>query len=72
MDFDPAWLLLSLIPSGAGFVLLVYGKKEGRWPYAVAGLLFSVYPYFTGTVTSLVGVGAAITAGLCYAIQQGW
>ena len=50
MNFDPTWLFLSLFPSGIGFVLLVYGKKEGRWPQLVAGLLFLVYPYFTDTV----------------------
>ena len=39
MTFDPTWLFLSLIPGGVGFVLLVYGKKEQRWPHLVAGLL---------------------------------
>ena len=72
MDFDPAWLLLSLIPSGVGFVLLVYGKKQGRWPHMVAGLLFTFYPYFTSSVLALVGVGTAIGLGLVYAVQVGW
>ncbi len=60
MTLDPTWLFLSLIPSGVGFVLLVYGKKEGRWPLAVGGLVFLVYPYFTPGVTALVLVGIAI------------
>ena len=72
MDFDPTWLLLSLIPGGIGFVLLTYGKKAGRWPHAVAGLLFLAYPYFTTSILSLVGVGAAIGLALFYAVQQGW
>jgi hypothetical protein len=72
MDLDPTWLLLSLIPGGIGFVLLTYGKKSGRWPHAVAGLLFLAYPYFTDTILSLVGVGAAIGLALFYAVQQGW
>jgi hypothetical protein len=49
VDFDPTTLLLSLIPGGIGFVLLTYGKKAGRWPHAVAGLLFLAYPYFTSS-----------------------
>jgi hypothetical protein len=72
MDLDPTLLFLSLIPSGAGFVLMVYGKKQGRWPHAVAGLLLTVYPYFTSSVTALVGVGAAISLGLYFALQAGW
>jgi hypothetical protein len=71
MSFDPTWLFLSLVPGGIGFVLLVYGKKEGRWPQMVAGLLFLVYPYFATTVLSLVGVGAAIGFGLWWAVRAG-
>jgi len=69
---DPTWLFLSLFPSGVGFVLLVYGKKEGRWPQLVAGLMFLVYPYFTGSVAALVGVGAALGAALWLALRSGW
>ena len=72
MNVDANWLLLSLIPGGVGFVLLTYGKKAGRWPHAVAGVLFMAYPYFTDTVLSLVGVGTAIGLALFYAVQQGW
>jgi len=69
---DPTWLFLSLFPSGIGFVLLVYGKKEGRWPQLVAGLMFLVYPYFTDSVTALVGVGLALAAALWLALRSGW
>ena len=72
MNLDADWLILSLIPGGIGFVLLTYGKKAGRWPHAVAGVLFLAYPYFTDTIWSLVGVGAAIGLGLYLAVQQGW
>ena len=69
---DPTWLFLSLLPGGIGFVLLAWGKKEGRWPHLVAGLLFLVYPYFTDSVTALVGVGAALGVGLWLAVRSGW
>ena len=72
MNFDADWLILSLIPGGIGFVLLTYGKKAGRWPHAVAGVLFLAYPYFTDTIWSLVGVGVVIGAALYFAVQQGW
>ena len=41
--FDPTAIFLSLIAGGAGFVMLVYGKKQGRVPYLVAGLAFMIY-----------------------------
>jgi hypothetical protein len=72
MSLDPAWLFLSLIPGAIGFVLFVYGKKQGRWPQLAAGLLFMVYPYFATSLVSLMAVGAAIGFILWYAIRLGW
>ncbi len=72
MSLDPTWLFLSLIPGGIGFVLLVHGKKQGRWPQIVAGLLLMAYPYVATTVTALVAGGAIIGAALWYATRLGW
>jgi hypothetical protein len=72
MDLDPTWLFLSLIPSGLGFVLFVYGKKQGRLPQLVGGLVLMIYPYFMQSVASLVGMGIAVGAILYYVIQAGW
>ena len=72
MDLDPTWLLLSLVPSGIGFVLFTYGRKQDRWPQLVGGLLFMVYPYFTPNVSSLVGVGAALGAAVYFLVNAGW
>jgi hypothetical protein len=72
MSFDPTWIFLSLIPSGIGFVLFMYGKKQERWPLLVGGLILMVYPYFATSVVSLVSVGALIGGGLWYAVRAGW
>ena len=72
VNFDPTILVLSLIPSGVGFVLFAYGKKQQRVPHLVAGIAMMVYPYFTTTVLSMVGVGAAIGGGLYLMVQNGW
>jgi hypothetical protein len=72
MNLDPTWLFLSLIPSGAGFVLIVYGKKQERWPQLAAGLALLIYPYFTASMPALIGVGVAICAALFVAIRMGW
>ncbi len=72
MSFDPATLLLSLVASGVGFVLFVYGKKQQRWPQLGAGVLYMVYPYFTGSAGALVIVGVLIGGGLWLLLRLGW
>ena len=72
MSIDPTWLFLSLVPSGIGFVLFVYGKKRERWPQLVGGLLLMVYPYFASTLTSLIGVGVLLGIGVWAAVRGGW
>jgi hypothetical protein len=72
MALDPTWLFVSLIPAGIGFVLLAYGRKRQRWPYLVAGLLFTVFPYFTTSLMSLVGTGVVLGAALWWTIQLDW
>lgn len=72
MSFDPTWLFLSLIPGAIGMVLLGYGKKQGRWPHMVAGLLLLIYPYFTPGVVALVITGGAIGGALWYVNRLGW
>jgi len=63
MDLDPMFLMLSLVPAGIGFVLFVYGRKAGRWPQLVMGLVLMVYPYFAGSVVTLAGVGVLLVWG---------
>jgi hypothetical protein len=72
LTFDPMWLFLSLIPSGVGLVLFVYGKKQSRMPQLVAGVVLMVYPILTPTVASLVGVGVIVCVALWGAIRAGW
>ena len=72
MSMDGTLLILSTIPGGIGFVLLVLAKKYGRVPHLVAGMAFIVYPYFTESVLSMVGVGVAIGAAFWLALRAGW
>jgi len=72
MSLDPTWLFLSLIPSGVGFVLFIYGKKQVRIPQLVSGLALMVYPFFATTVTALIGWGVAIGAACWWAIRLGY
>ena len=72
LNFDPNTLLLSLVPSGIGFVLFVYGKKQQRWPHMAAGIALSVYPYFTETLLQMVLGGVAILGAFWWAIHNGY
>jgi hypothetical protein len=72
MSLSATDLFLSLITGGIGFVLLVYGKKQGRWPHLVAGLLFMAYPYVVSGLVADLGVGVGIGVGLWLAVRQGW
>jgi len=53
-------------------VLLVYGKKQGRWPLAVGGLALMIYPYFTASVTALVLVGVALGTAVWWLDRSSW
>ncbi len=69
---DPSSLFVSLVIGSVGFVLVAYGKKQQRWPHAIAGLLLMVYPYFVDDWLVMGGVGAAICAGLWWAVRAGY
>ena len=72
MSLDANDILLSLITGGIGLVLLVYGKKQGRWPHLVAGLALMAYPYLVSGIVADLGIGIAIGAALWLAVRQGW
>ena len=72
MALDPTWLFVSLFPSGVGFVLFVYGKKQQRWTLLGFGVAFMVYPYFTQSIAALIAVGAGLGVALWAAIKAGW
>lgn len=72
MSFDPTWIFVSLIPSGIGFVLFVYGRKQQRVPQLLGGIALMVYPIFTATITSMLLVGVLICATTWYAVWAGW
>lgn len=72
MTLSPAWLFVSLLIGGAGFALFIYGKKQGRVPQLVAGLVLMIYPYFISSLLWTCVVALAILAGLWWAVRRGW
>ena len=72
LDLDPTLIILSLIPSGIGFVLFTYGRKMHRTPQLVGGIALMVYPYLTPTTVTMIGVGTLICAAVWFAIRLDW
>lgn len=70
--FEPEYLLVSLLSSSVGFVMFMYGRKQGRPVQIGAGLLLLVLPFFLrdalwlGLASAVICVAAwgAIRAGL--------
>jgi hypothetical protein len=72
VNFDPTLLILSLIPSGIGTFLFLYGKKQERLAHIAAGLVFLVYPYFVTTALQMLLGGVLIGGVFWWALQAGW
>jgi hypothetical protein len=72
MDFDPTLLMLSLIPSGLGFILFTYGRKQERWPQLLCGVLLMIYPYLANSITAMLGGGVLLCAALYTLLALGY
>jgi len=53
MELDSGSLLLSIIFSGFGMFLFMFGKKTGRMPHLIAGMALMTCPYF---ITNLIAM----------------
>lgn len=71
MDIDANALLASFVPSSIGLVLLMYGKRQGRAPHMVVGLVLMIYPYFVSNILLMFGIAAVLVAGLSIAVRRG-
>ena len=58
MDLEPASLITGLFVSSIGVGLFAYGKKQGRMPQLVAGLLLSVLPVLAPAPLLQIGLSA--------------
>jgi hypothetical protein len=72
VNLDASTLIAGFVVSGAGFVLFSYGRKMGRVPHIVAGLVLMVFPYFVPSVLLMLGIGAALCGLLYWATRAGY
>jgi hypothetical protein len=72
MDFTPGTLIAGLVVSSVGLGLFLYGKKQGRVPQLVAGILLTVVAILVPGPWLMSAVAAVLVAGTWFATQRGW
>lgn len=72
MNLDASSLIAGFVVSGVGFVLFSYGRKMGRVPQVITGLVLMVFPYFVPNVLLMLGIGAALCGLLYLANRAGY
>jgi hypothetical protein len=71
MDLSSGALFLSLVIGAVGAGLFIYGKKQGRLPQMVGGLVLSVYPYFISNLWVMAGIAVAVVVAVWVAVLKG-
>jgi len=69
---DANGFLASLFISSIGLVTFLYGKKQGRIPQLVIGLVLVVYTYFLSSVVWMFVIAALLLGLLWLAVRLGW
>ncbi len=72
MDINANELFASLLISSIGVVAFVYGKRQGRVPQMLAGLVLCLFPYFVSNVLLMFGIASVVLGGLWGAVKLGW
>jgi hypothetical protein len=72
MNFDGNSLLAGFAVSTVGFGFFMYGKKQGRPPQIIFGLISMLYPYVIGSPLLMLGIFALLSALLFIALRLGW
>jgi len=72
MDFDAGSLLASMLVSSIGFVLFVYGRKMGRLPQILTGLVLLIFPYFVPSVLAMFGIAFVLCLLMWILVQRGF
>lgn len=71
MDLDVSSIAAGFVVSGVGFVLFNYGRKMGRIPHVLTGLILMVFPYFVPSVLVMFGIAALLCALLYLGVARG-
>jgi len=70
-DLSPAVIFTGLVITCIGAGLLVYGKKQRRWPQLAAGFLLVFFPFFMTEALPMIGVAAGVIVLLTWGVRAG-
>ena len=68
---EPAYLGVAFLASSIGFVMFVYGRKQGRPVQLGAGLLLLLFPFFVRDALWLGLTSAVICVAVWGAVKAG-
>ena len=68
---DSGGLFLALLIGAVGTGYFVYGKKQGRPPQMIGGLLLIGYPYLVSNLWLMGGIAVAIVLAVWGAAKAG-
>lgn len=71
MDFSAGSLFLSLVIGAVGAGFFLYGKKQGRLPQLVGGIILSLYPYWISNLWVMGGIAVGVVAAIFIAVRAG-
>ncbi len=71
MDMDPGALLASLLVGLFGSAMFIYGKKQSRLPYMLAGVVLCIFPFFVTDPIFVGAIAAGVVALLVLAVRFG-
>jgi len=72
MNLDGNSLLAGFAVSLIGFGLFTYGRKQGRAPQILVGLVSMVFPYFVASPVWILGIFVALVGAMWLALRLGW
>jgi hypothetical protein len=72
VNIDANQLLLSLLVSGIGLVLLMYGRRQSRIPQLAIGLVLCIFPYFVSNLWLMGGITVALLFACWFLVKAGF
>jgi predicted phage tail protein len=72
VDLSFGSLLLALVIGSIGFGLFLYGRKQGRVPQVVVGIVLIAYPYFVPNPWIAAAIAGAALGLLWGLTRLGW
>jgi hypothetical protein len=72
VDFSAGSIIAGFAVSGVGFVLFKYGRKMGRAPQVLVGIVLMVFPYFVPNPYLMFSIAGALCALLYGATRLGY